>query len=516
MKIFSSEQLNEADKITTEKQQISSADLMERAGNQVFNWLHHRMQGAQVPIHIFCGIGNNGGDGLVVGRLLIESGYNVHMFVVNCSDKRSSNFLINYDRIKNVSNSWPVLLTSGKDFPKIEEDDIIIDAIFGIGLNRCLDGWVLKLVHYLNALKSFKLSIDMPCGLYANAPQEDLDAILKANHTLTFQAPKLSFFLPDTGKLVPYFEVLDVGLDPDYLLKTEPLANLITKTEAQAFYKQREKFTHKGNYGHALIIGGSYGKIGAVILAGNGAFRAGAGLVSCFIPKCGYSILQTALPEAMVITDTNETSITSISVDFEPKVIAIGMGIGTDSETIVALENLLKKTTSPMVLDADALNCISIETSLLKIIPKNSILTPHLMELERLIGTWTNDYDRLRKVKEFSRKYEVIVVVKGANSMIVRDDTLFINSSGNPGMATAGSGDVLSGVICGLLSQGYEPLIAAVFGVYLHGSAGNLITQEIGFESLMASDISNAIGKAYLALFEQEPEPIEETQEEPS
>ena len=201
--------------------------------------------------------------------------------------------------------------------------------------------------------------------------------------------------------------------------------------------------------------------------------------MSCFIPKCGYSILQTALPEAMVITDTNETSITSISVDFEPKVIAIGMGIGTDSETIVALENLLKKTTSPMVLDADALNCISIETSLLKIIPKNSILTPHLMELERLIGTWTNDYDRLRKVKEFSRKYEVIVVVKGANSMIVRDDTLFINSSGNPGMATAGSGDVLSGVICGLLSQGYEPLIAAVFGVYLHGSAGNLITQEI-------------------------------------
>ncbi|MGK0175603.1 MAG: hydroxyethylthiazole kinase-like uncharacterized protein yjeF [Ulvibacter sp.] len=512
MKIFSSEQLNQADKITTEKQQISSNDLMERAGTQVFNWLHHRMQGAQVPIHIFCGIGNNGGDGLVVGRLLIENGYNVNMFVVNCSDKRSSDFLTNYDRIKNVTKSWPLLMTSENDFPEIEEEDIIIDAIFGIGLNRCLDTWVLKLVQYLNSLKSFKLAIDMPSGLYANAPQEDLDAVLNANHTLTFQAPKLSFFLPETGKLVPYFEVLDVGLDAEYLFKTEPLANLIAKPEAQSYYKQREKFTHKGDYGHTLIIGGSYGKMGAAVLAARSAFRAGAGLVSCFVPKCGYTILQTALPEAMVITDENEASITSISVDFEPKVIGIGMGIGTASETIAALEKLLKKTKSPMVLDADALNCISQRTSLLKIIPKNSILTPHLGELERLIGKWKNDYDRLEKVKEFSSKYEFIVVIKGANSMVVNYDKLYINTSGNPGMSTAGSGDVLSGVICGLLSQGYEPLIAAVFGVYLHGSAGNLITQEMGFEALMASDISNYLGKAYLALFEQEPAPIEETE----
>jgi hydroxyethylthiazole kinase-like uncharacterized protein yjeF len=516
MKIFSSEQLKQADKITTEKQQISSTDLMEKAGNQVFNWLHHRMQGAQVPIHIFCGIGNNGGDGLVVGRLLIENGYNVNMFVVNYSDKRSSGFLTNYDRIKNVSKSWPLLMTSEKDFPKIEEEDIIIDAIFGIGLNRSLDGWVLKLVQYLNSLKSFKLAIDMPSGLYANAPQEDLDCVLKANHTLTFQAPKLSFFLPESGKFVPYFEVLDLGLDPDYIFTTEPLATLIGKPEAQKFYKQREKFAHKGDYGHTLIIGGSYGKMGAAVLATKGAFRSGAGLVSCFVPKCGYSILQTALPEAMVFTDKNETFITSISIDFEPKVIGIGMGIGTASETIVALEKLLKKTKLPMVIDADALNCISQKSSLLKVIPKNSILTPHLGELKRLIGTWKNDYDRLEKVKEFSRKYEVIVVVKGANSMIVSDDKLFINTSGNPGMATAGSGDVLSGVICGLLSQGYEPLVAAVFGVYLHGSAGNLITQEIGFEAIMASDISNSLGKAYLALFEQEPQPIEETQEETS
>ena len=513
MKIFSSEQLSQANKITIESQQVTSNDLMEKAGLQVFNWLHQRMQGAQVPIHIFCGIGNNGGDGLVVGRLLLESGYNVHMFVVNCSDKRSSNFLKNYDRIKNVTTSWPLLMTSEDDFPEIEEEDIIIDAIFGIGLNRCLDGWVLKLVHYLNSLKSFKLAIDMPSGLYANREQEDLGAIIKANHTLSFQAPKLSFFLPETGVFVPYFEVLDVGLDPEYLFKAEALATLISKAEAQSYYKQREKFTHKGNYGHTLLIGGSYGKMGAVVLAAKGTFRSGAGLVSCFVPKCGYIILQTALPEAMVITDDNELSIANITFDFEPDVIGIGMGMGTSLDTLVAFEKLLKKTKSPMVLDADALNCLSEKNSLLKFVPKNSILTPHLKELERLIGAWKSDYDRINKVKDFSREHDVIIVVKGANTMIVQHDKLFINTTGNPGMATAGSGDVLSGIICGLLSQDYEPSVAAVFGVYLHGTAGNLMTQEIGFEALMASDIENYIGKAYLSLFEQEPLPAEETEE---
>jgi hydroxyethylthiazole kinase-like uncharacterized protein yjeF len=513
MKIFSSEQLSQADSITIKKQQISSVDLMEKAGGQVFSWLDQRMQGAQVPIYIFCGIGNNGGDGLVVGRLLIENGYNVHMFVVNSSDKRSSDFLKNYDRIKNVTKTWPLLMASEDDFPKIEEEDIIIDAIFGIGLNRCVDGWVLKLVHYLNSLKSFKLAIDMPSGLYANREQENLGAIIKANHTLSFQSPKISFFLPETGVFVPYFEVLDVGLDPEYLSKADALATLIAKPEVQGFYKQREKFSHKGNYGHTLLIGGSYGKMGAAVLAAKGAFRSGAGLVSCFVPKCGYTILQTALPESMVITDDNELSIAKITFDFEPDVIGIGMGMGTAPGTVVAFEELLKKTKSPMVLDADAINCISKNKSLLKIVPRNSIFTPHLKELERLIGAWENDYDRINKVKTFSSKHDVIIVVKGAHTMIVNHDKLFINTTGNPGMATAGSGDVLSGIICGLLSQGYEPAIAAVFGVYLHGSAGNLMTQEIGFEALMASDIENYIGKAYLALFEQEQMPTEETDE---
>lgn len=510
MKIFSSEQLYQADQITTEKQQLSTSDLMERAGTQIFNWLDQRMQGAQVPIHIFCGIGNNGGDGLVIGRLLLEKGYNVHVYVVNCSDKRSKNFLINYDRIKNVTKSWPHLMTSEEDFPEINPEDIIIDAIFGIGMNRKLDGWVKKLIQYLNQEKAFKLAIDMPTGLYADKPLEDPEAVLKANHTLTFQAPKLSFFLPETGKFVPFFEVLDIGLDPEFLTTTTPLAELIAKPEAQKFYKQRQKFDYKGTFGHTLVIAGSYGKIGAAILASKSAFKAGAGLVTCFVPKCGYTIVQTALPEAMVATDKEDNLITDIQVDFEPSAIAVGMGMGVQKETVSALMTLFSETKVPMVIDADALNSISKNKALLKVLPKHSVLTPHLGELERLVGPTKNDFDRIEKTKAFSKKHEVIVVIKGANTITVFDDTLYINTTGNPGMATAGSGDVLSGVIAGLLSQKYDPLLAAVFGVYLHGSAGNIVSQQVSYEAVMAGDISNALGNAYLALFEQEPQPQNE------
>lgn len=515
MKVFSAEQLHEADKITTEKHDITPLDLMERAGTQIFNWLHHRMQAAQVPVHIFCGIGNNGGDGLVLGRLLIEHGYNVHVYIANFTDKRSKCFLVNYDRIKSITKRWPILMTSEKDFPEIHADDVIIDAIFGIGLNRAPEGWVKSLIQYLNTQKAFRLSIDIPSGLHANKAIADPEAVIMANHTLTFQAPKLAFFLPESGKYVPYFEAIDIGLDPEFLYTTEPLAQLISKPEAKQFYKQREKYTHKGSYGHVLIVGGSYGKIGAIVLATRAAYKAGAGLVTAYIPKCGYQILQTTVPEAMVITDTNDAIISDINLEFEPSAIAVGMGLGTKKESVAALKKLLSEATGPMVIDADALNCIASNPALKKLIPKNSILTPHPGELKRLVGVWTDDYDKLEKVKKFTAKHQIIVLIKGANSITVFENKLYINTSGNPGMATGGSGDVLSGMIAGLMAQGYDPLMATVFATYLHGSSGNLVAQQIGFEALMAGDIIEAIGAAYLSLFEpeqalQEPENEEE------
>ncbi len=503
MKIFSAKQLSEADKATTEKHNITSLDLMEHAGTQVFKWLHQRLQNAKVPIHIFCGIGNNGGDGLVVGRLLLEKDYNVHIYIANFTDKRSKCFLKNYDRIKEVTNNWPKLMTSEKDFPEINNQDIIIDALFGIGLNRPPEGWLKPLIQHINASKAFTLAIDIPSGLYANQALEDIDAVVKANHTLTFQAPKLSFFLPETGKFVPFFDIIDIGLDPEYLHKTESLAQLIGKQQAQQFYKPRQAFDHKGTYGHSLIIAGSYGKIGAAVLSAKAAFKIGVGLVTVFVPECGYDIIQMAVPEAMAITDKEDDLITDIDFDIEPSAIGVGMGIGKKAKTVSALEKLFKNAKAPMVIDADALNCISENKNLLKVLPKHAILTPHPGELKRLIGEWTDDYDKLEKAKTFSKKHEVVLLIKGAHTVVIFNESLYINTTGNPGMATAGSGDALTGAITGLLSQGYDPLLAAVFGVYLHGTAGSIASQTMGYEAVMATDIIENIGNAYMSLFEQ-------------
>lgn len=515
MKILSVDQLYEADKVTVKNQAIDSTELMERAGVQICSWLHQRLQGSRVTIRIFCGIGDNGGDGLVVGRLLIEKGYNVVIYVVNCSDKRSPNFLYNYGRIKEVTKDWPLLMKGEDDFPKINSEDIIIDAIFGIGLNRCPEGWVKSLIQYLNSSEAFKLAIDIPSGLFANTPLNDKEAVLKANHTLTFQTPKLAFFLPETGPFVSSFDVLDIGLDEEFINQSQPLTQLITKAEAQEIYIPREKFGHKGTYGHALIVGGSYGKMGAAVLATTAAFRIGAGMVTAFVPKCGYNILQTIIPEAMTLTDKGENFITDISIDFEPSAIGIGMGIGKNKATVDALKKLFKDSKYKFVIDADALNNISENKELLKLLPKKSILTPHPGELKRLIGSWKNDYEKLDKTKKFSKKHDVVVIIKGAYTATIYSNNIFINTSGNPGMGTAGSGDALSGVITGLLCQGYDYLNAAKFGVYMHGLSGDIAAGHMGYEAIMAGDIIDNLSEAYLELFSKpEQEASDATSEE--
>lgn len=513
MKLFSKEQIYKGDKITAKRQNISSTELMERAGMQIFNWLHMRMQGAQVPIHVFCGIGNNGGDGLVVARHLIVYGYNVKTYVVNCSDKRTKDFLVNYERIKETTKKWPEMLNCEDDFPEIGEDDIIIDAIFGIGLNRPADDWVKGLFQHFRKSKAFTLAVDMPSGLYADKVPKDENGVVWANMTLSFASPKLAFFLPQTAKYTQQWEILDIGLDPEFFQSTETEAELIGKTEMLQVYEPRKNFSHKGTYGHVLMIGGSYGKMGAVVLASKAALSSGAGLVTAFIPKCGYQIMQTAFPETMVITDKEEELIKNIEFDIEPNSIGVGIGMGTQVETISAFKAFLKKNNKPLVIDADGINILSKETELLKLLPKGTVLTPHPKELERLIGKWKDDFDKLKKVKEFSKQNNVIIVIKGSNTITVHDNKLYINSTGNPGLATAGTGDVLTGIISGLIAQGYEPYVAAVFGVYLHGKSGDIAVEDVGYQGLIASHVIEYLGKAYMDLFappENSPQPQEE------
>lgn len=505
MKIFSANQLKEADQITLEKQGISSAELMERASTLVFEEIDRRLQGADIPVKIFCGIGNNGGDGLVIGRLLLDKGYDVGFYIVNYSDHRSKDFLVNYDRVKNQTTKWPVLLRSEDDFPEIKKGDFVIDAIFGVGLNRPLIPWVANLVRHINASEAFVLAIDLPSGLMADQPSQDKEAIIKAGYTITFQSPKMSFFLPETAGFVGELQIMDIGLDREYLINTKTAAELIGKEEAKMLYRPRNKFSHKGTYGHALMVGGSYGKMGSICLSATAAMRSGVGMVTVFVPSCGYEILQTALPEAMVLTDKNEKLLTDIDHEMDPEVIGFGVGVGTDEKTVSAFAGLLNRTDKPMVIDADGLNILSRNKDLLKSVPEASILTPHPKELERLIGKWSNDFEKIEKARSLAKDYRIILVLKDAYTITLTQDDMYINTSGNPGMATAGSGDVLTGILTSLLAQGYNPLTAAVFGVYLHGRSGDLASEELSYEGVVARNIAENTGAAILDLFETEP-----------
>lgn len=500
MKLFDARQIYAADKFTIKKKGITSDGLMEDAAVQLFNWLHLRMQGAPVKIHLFCGIGNNGGDGIALARHLLEHGYNIGVYVVNYSKKRSNEFLINLKRLKE-RKVWPEFLEEASDFPEIGRDDIIVDAIFGIGLNRAPDNWVVTLFDYLQKSEAFILSVDIPSGLFTNTVPKDEKAVIKANYTLSFQVPKLVFFLPETGKYTEQWEALDIGLDQEFLKETETDYELIGKNEVLPVYIPREKYSHKGSYGHSLIIGGCYGKIGAVHLAAKACLHAGSGLVTAYVPECGYIPLQTNLPEAMVLIDVDKKYISKIDINIEPTVIGIGVGLGKNKKTVKAFSDFLASNKAALVIDADGLNILSENKALLKKLPPKTVLTPHPKELKRLIGLWKDDFDKLIKAKSFSKKHDCILVLKGAHTITFYDEKGYINTTGNPGMATGGTGDVLTGIITGLIAQGYDALQASVFGVYLHGKAGDIAVEKTGYQALTASGVIDGIGAAFMDLF---------------
>ena len=513
MKIFTAKQIYAADQFTIEDQAITSDQLMERASIELFNWLHNKLQGAQVKIKLFCGIGNNGGDGLALARHLWEHGYNFEVFVVNYSEKRSHDFLANLERLKD-RKIWPNFINQDTELPSLDSEHIIIDALFGIGLNRPPDQWVERLIQHLNDSNAFVVSVDVPSGLFLNQAVKNTEAVVKANFVLSFQFPKLIFFLPETGIFSNQWEILNIGLSQKYTEQTEATFELIGKNEVLKYYIPREKFSHKGTYGHALILGGSYGKIGAVSLASRACITSGSGLVSAYVPQCGYIPIQSSLPEVMVITDQGEKEITNISYKIEPSVIGVGIGLGTAKSTQEAFSEFLGITKCPMVIDADGLNMIAMNKSLLKKLPPKTILTPHPGELKRLLGKWENDFDKLQKANEFSKKYDCILVLKDAHTIVIYKEKGYINSTGNPGMATAGSGDVLTGVITSLIAQKYEPLKAAIFGVYLHGRAGDIAIENLGYQALTATAIINGIGPSYIDLFNVPPEEVKKENKE--
>lgn len=503
IKIFNAKQIYQLQKATIDKHQFTSMDLAEITGNACFNWIHNRLQGNKLPIHVFCGIGNNGGDGLVLARILIDNGYNAIPYVVNYNKNRSDNFLKNYDKLKEMG-LWPKLISSKDDLESINENDMVIDAILGIGLTKEPNQLLSDTIQHVNASNAYTLSLDVPSGLFTDHASKDYHSIVKAFQCLTFQNPKLCFLLPENEAFCANWEVIDISLDQENIYQLPTNHYIYTKESLRTFYTFRSKFSHKGNFGHSLLIGGSHGKIGAVTLASKAALKIGSGLVTSYIPKCGYPIIQSSVPEVMVeIDDDNELNYFNSKT--KATTIGIGMGMGTSAKTQKGFEKFLKENKTTLVLDADAINCIAKNKKLIQYVPENSIITPHPKELERLIGKWKNDYDKLEKAKKFASKNKITLIIKGHYTAIINKETTYFNTTGNPALATGGTGDVLTGMITGLLAQGYTSLQASLLGVYLHGLTADIAMSNMVYETFTASDIINNLSVAFIELFTNEP-----------
>jgi NAD(P)H-hydrate epimerase len=499
MKILNAEQIRAWDQYTIEHEPTASIDLMERAAGKCFEWLEENSWFVY-PFSIFCGKGNNGGDGLAIARMLAVQGCTVSVNILEFGHRGTDDFQANLARLHQYPSVTIHFIQDETNFHSFTKDTVIIDALFGSGLSRPLDGITAKLVDHINNSGCSIIAIDVPSGMSVDQSSKG-NTIIKANYTLSFQCYKPAFVVAENASFIGDVIILDIGLLPEYLSAIETNFELIDISMVRSIYRPRNRFAHKGNFGHALIIAGSYGKMGAAVLSARACLRSGAGLLTCFIPKCGYEILQTDVSEAMVMTDVNSSMITKIDDDiFKYDAIGIGPGLGTASETRTAIQELISVYKKPMVIDADALNGLSMEKPLPSL-PPGSILTPHPKEFERLFGECKNDFERIQKAVSHAKSLNCLIVLKGHHSFIAMPSGKgYFNNTGNAGMATAGSGDVLTGMITALLAQRYSPENAAILAVNLHGAAGDIAANEFSQEAMIAGDIIDKIGEAFKQL----------------
>jgi len=493
LKIFSTKQICEADRLTIQKESIPSVDLMERAAGAYVDWFTS-VYTQDRPVMVIAGVGNNGGDALVMARKLLEKGYDVKSYIVRYSERFSEDLQINLDRLVALGHEVSYILEESQ-FPTISSNTVLIDGLFGSGLNRKIEGLAELCIGQINASIADVVSIDMPSGLFSDAFTSESSPVILASFTLTFQSPKLAFFLPENEEYLGVWKVLDIGLDSRFLASEESDLIFIDAIDEFKSLFERKKFDHKGSFGHVLLLAGSYGKMGAAVLSANAALRSGVGRLTSYVPHVGYSIMQSSVPEAMCLVDDYDHFLGELPSLAGYSSIGCGPGIGLNKKTKRLIRSLLEKAKVNLVLDADALNIISESKDYLKSLPPNTILTPHLREFERLFGTSKNSYDRIKLLRDMAMKYKVIIVLKGANTAIASaDGRVFFNSTGNPGMATAGSGDVLTGIVAGFCSYVKDPLVAAIAAVYMHGLAGDYSAREQGQTAMVASDIISSIG----------------------
>lgn len=496
MQIFATQQIRAWDEYTIRNEPVASIDLMERAAMACYEWITQHTKGK--IFSIFCSKGNNGGDGLAIARLLSQKGYTVTVFILEFGHKGTEDFQINLARLHNTQAEIRFISTPDA-IHRIPKGEIVIDALLGSGLNRPLEGLTAKLVQHINEWGNEIISIDIPTGLLAD-DHSTSECIIHATHTLSFQCYKLAFLLPENATYVGEVHILDIGLHPGFVNDNTSKYSLVDSSLIKSIIKPRDKFSHKGDYGHAALITGSMGMMGAAILTSKACLRSGVGKLTCHIPSIGYTILQTAVPEAMSKTDGEQYIQNSSSLE-KYDAVGVGPGLGMYDSHATLLQNIFTQNRKPMVIDADALNVLGKYNELLSHLPPGSVLTPHIKEFERLFGKTANDFERLQKVLEKAAAHNVIIVLKGRYTFIATQGGMgYFNSTGNAGMATGGSGDVLTGIITSFLAQGYLPEQAAIAGVYIHGLAGDIAAAHTSQPALIASDIIDYLGQAFLQL----------------
>ena len=498
MKILTSSQLKELDKYTIAHEPIASIDLMERAAIALTNAIIRRWD-KSFKMVVFAGPGNNGGDALAVARMLSQRGYHVEVFLFNTKGKLSEECQTNLERLKMCGSVYFTEISTQFDPPELTESHVVIDGLFGSGLNKPLNGGFAAVVKYINASKAQVVAIDIPSGLMGEDNTYNIrQNIVHADVTLSIQVPKLSFLFPENEDVVGEWELLDIGLKQSYIDATATPFSILGEEVIRPIVKPRKRFAHKGSFGHGLLIAGSYGMAGASILSAKACLRSGIGLLTVHTPIHNHDILQISVPEAIVQTDIHERYFAQPTDLSRYKAIAIGPGLGQEEDTALAMMEQIQGSNLPIILDADAINILSTHRNWLSRLPKRCILTPHLGELERLIGKCMDTYERLTKVKELAAYLQSYIIVKGAWTTIVTPEgEYFFNPTGNPGMATGGSGDVLTGILLALVAQGYSREEACKLGVYIHGLAGDIAAEEMTETGMISSDIINALPNAW-------------------
>lgn len=499
IKVLTSENVRLADQATIQNEPVASIELMERAASACSGYLLEQTP-AGTSLIIICGQGNNGGDGLAIARQLWQRGRNITVWITEDTGKPSADFSVNLARLEKETGVEIHFQKDGNAL-QFSRDALIVDAIFGSGLNRKPEGKAEEMIHAINSSGCGVVSIDIPSGLFADHHTEDFNAVIRAGTTLVFQVLRPVFLYAAYEPFIGNFEILNIGLNPAFIQEAPSYGFIPDEATIRQLLPYRPLFGHKGTFGHALLLAGSKGKTGAAILAARAALRSGAAMVTVRAPECSLLPLQTAVPEAMVMTDPGSHYLEEPVIQSRFTTIAAGPGIGMEKETGNVLKRLIQDFDTPLLLDADALNLLAENPTWLNFLPAGCILTPHIGEFSRLAGKTENPFERTKQQIEFARRYNCYLVLKGRFTAIAcPDGQLFFNPTGNSGMAKAGSGDILTGLLCGLLAQGLSPMKATLLGVYLHGLAGDLCKEEHSAFGMQSGDLIDFLPAAFRVL----------------